>query len=215
MAMSKYQPHSVREAARRRPWLGFVVLVITIVVTALAGCATTEAPIGAAPGSSATAPTTPPMPGTPAAAAWEALVGPEGEYAAAAAYEAVIERYGNVEPYVSIHRAELMHVDALVRQLDRMGVSPPPNPWTGRIPAPDSLQIAARAWADGEVANIALYDRLLAQTDGDAALTRVFTNLRRASGQSHLPLFRQAAENGGTIPAGQMPSLGGTRAGAN
>lgn len=188
---------------------------MTIVVAALAGCGAAQEPADTAPGPVATAPTTSPTPGTPAAAAWEALVGPQGEYAAAAAYEAVIERYGNVEPYVSIHRAELMHVAALVRQLERMGVSPPPNPWTGRIPAPDSLQAAARAWADGEVANIALYDRLLTRTDGDTALARVFTNLRRASEQSHLPLFRRAAENGGTIPADQMPSMGGMGAGAN
>lgn len=134
---------------------------------------------------------------------------PDGEYAAAAAYAAVIHRYGSVEPYATIERAELRHVDALVRQLSRLGVAAPPNPWTGRIPAPPSLEAAARAWADGEVRNVALYDRLLHQTGGDVALARVFTNLRRASSESHLPLFRQAAASGGTIPAERMPAVSG------
>jgi hypothetical protein len=133
-------------------------------------------------------------------------MGPDGEYAAAAAYAAVIERYGQIEPYLTIERAELRHVEALVRQLERLGVSVPSNPWTGTLPAPDSLTEAARAWADGEVANIALYDRLLTQAAGDPALVRVFTNLQRASAESHLPLFRQAAENGGTIATEDMPS---------
>jgi hypothetical protein len=135
-------------------------------------------------------------------------MGADGEYAAAAAYAAVIDRYGNVEPYVRIERAELRHVAALVRQLERFGVTVPPNPWIGTIPAPDNLEAAALAWANGEVANVALYDRLLTQTGGDAALDRVFANLRRASEESHLPLFRLAAESGGTIPVDQLPSDG-------
>ncbi|MFV0463816.1 MAG: hypothetical protein ACK5MP_11595 [Nostocoides sp.] len=137
------------------------------------------------------------------AALWEALMGPEGEYAAAAAYTAVLNRYGqDVQPYASILTAEQRHADALTRQLERLGVTVPDNPWLGRIPAPDSLGAAATAWADGEVANVAMYDSLLGKVDGDAMATRVFTNLRRASQEQHLPAFRSAAANGGTLPTG-------------
>ncbi|GGS25707.1 hypothetical protein [Deinococcus knuensis] len=137
-------------------------------------------------------------------AAWEALMSPDGEYAAIAAYSAVIARYGQVEPYVSILRAEENHARALSRQLQRYGVAVPTNPYLGRIPAPPNLRDAAQAWADGEVLNVKMYDDLASLAAGDTALQRVFDNLRSASLNVHLPLFRQAATAGGTLTAGQM-----------
>lgn len=130
-------------------------------------------------------------------------MGPDGEYHASASYLAVIEKFGEVEPYVSIRAAEDRHSSALVRQLERLGIEVPENPYLGRLQAPSDLTTAARAWADGEVANIAMYDTLLAQTD-DAALFRVLTNLRRASADVHLPAFQAAAEQGGTLTPEQM-----------
>lgn len=144
--------------------------------------------------------------GTPAAAAWEALMGPEGEFASAAAYLSVLEKYGSVEPYRTILAQEEMHIQALSRQLNRLGVEVPENPWLGKIPAPANLQTAAQAWADGEVANVAMYDALMDQAADDARLTKVFTNLRRSSQESHLPLFTQAAQGDGTIAAADMPA---------
>ena len=86
-----------------------------------------------------TLPEAPPA-GTPAAIAWEALMGPDGEFAASASYLAVIEKFGEVEPYVSIQAAEERHSDALVRQLTRLGVETPENPYIGKIAAPDNLE---------------------------------------------------------------------------
>lgn len=80
-----------------------------------------------------------------------------------------------------------------------MGVAVPDNPWSGQVPAPADLRTAAQAWADGEAANVALYDALAAQAAGDPQLVKVFGNLRRASAEQHLPMFQQAAANGGTI----------------
>lgn len=127
-----------------------------------------------------------------------ALMGPDGEYAAAASYLAVLEEYGQVEPYATIYEAELRHADALIRQLERLGVEVPENPYLGEIPAPEDLQSAAEAWAEGEVLNIELYDYLLTMTD-DEQLTKVLNNLRSASLDSHLPAFRAAAEMVGLL----------------
>lgn len=189
---------------------------LTLLITLVAGCATgdqnspSERQLGQGLSASSqrtqppasplptTSMTTPPA-GTAAAAAWEALMGPDGEYAAAAAYTAVLDRYGTVEPYATIREAELRHISALTRQLERMGYTVPANPWLGTISAPENLQAAAEAWAEGEVKNVQLYDRLMADAAGDAQLTRVFTNLRRASQEMHLPMFEQAAANGGTL----------------
>ena len=66
------------------------------------------------------------------------------------------------------------------------------------IAAPADLQAAAQAWAEGEVANVELYDKLLSLTD-DPQLVKVLNNLRSASLDSHLPAFEEAAENGGVL----------------
>ncbi len=146
-----------------------------------------------------------PAEGTDALLAWEALMGPDGEYAALASYQAVLDAFGaDVEPYASIREAEARHADALTRQLERQGISVPENPYLGLIPAPEDLQTAAEAWAEGEVANVELYDNLIAQTE-DSRLLRVFENLRRASAEQHLPAFEAAAANGGTLDASDMP----------
>lgn len=148
-----------------------------------------------------------PADGSDAALAWEALMGPEGEFAALASYQAVLDEYGEVEPYATIMEAEARHADALIRQLDRMGVdTPTENPYLGLIAAPTDLTTAAAAWAEGEVANVELYDQLLAEATDDA-LIRVFNNLRRASAEQHLPAFEQAAENGGTLDPKEMSGL--------
>lgn len=164
------------------------------------------------PSNSATSPGSVPVPAAPAdpvaAAAWEALMSPVGEYAASASYQGVIDRFGPVEPYLSVQAAEERHIDALTRQLQRLGVTVPANPYAGKIAAPTDLRAAASAWAAGEVNNVAMYDRLLTKTSGDAALTRVFGNLRRASQEMHLPAFRAAAAHGGQLTPDQMRELG-------
>ena len=147
-----------------------------------------------------------PEEGTDASIAWAALFGPEGEYAAGAMYQAVIDEFGQVEPYVSIKEGEERHIDALVRQLERMDYDVPDNPYLGEVSAPADLQTAAEAWAFGEIANVEMYDELLTQTENET-LIRVLENLRRASLESHLPLFELAAENGGSLTPEQMPSI--------
>lgn len=148
-----------------------------------------------------------------ALAAWDALMGPDGEYAASASYQAVIDAFGPVEPYVTIQAAEERHVDALIRRLEACGVEAPENPYLGQLPAPADLATAAQSWADGEVANIAMYDELMARAAGDGQLEKVFTNLRSASQDSHLPMFQAAAENGGTLTAEQMAQFTGSGSG--
>lgn len=144
------------------------------------------------------------------AALIEALTGPDGEYAAYAMYSAVIDTYGDVEPYVTIREAEGRHIEALERQLDRYGIDyPKENPDLRKVEAPESLLEAAQAWADGEIANVELYDKLIAQVPADEYpnVVRVLENLRAASLEAHLPVFQAAAENGGTLMPQQMQEI--------
>ncbi len=154
-------------------------------------------------------PTTPALSDEAREAILEALTGPEGEYAAYAMYTAVLEKFGEVEPYLSIREAEARHIEALKRLLERYGVAyPEENPYLGKVPAPDSLEEAARAWAEGEIQNVAMYDRLLKAVADYPDAVRVFENLRRASNAMHLPAFQAAAENGGTLSPEAMKNFG-------
>lgn len=143
--------------------------------------------------------------GTDAFIVWEALMGSDGEYAALASYQAVLDEYGVVEPYATIMAAEGRHADALIRQLQRLGVEVPSNPYLGLIAAPGDLEAAAEAWAEGEILNVEMYDNLLSQTE-DSQIVKVLNNLRSASLDSHLPAFQLAAENGGLLTEDQMNS---------
>ncbi len=145
----------------------------------------------------------PSLPGEVAEALLEALVGPDGEYTAYALYSAVIDKHGPVQPYATIRDSEARHIAALQRQLDKYGIEyPTENPYLGLVEAPEDLQEAARAWVDGEIANIEMYNLFLEVMKDYPDITRVFVNLRRASLQSHLPAFQLAAERGGALEGG-------------
>jgi rubrerythrin len=113
------------------------------------------------------------------------------EYAARSFYARVVEAFGSRRPFVNILRSEERHVAALSKLCGQWGIPRPldPFPMETRI-EPTWLANCARAVA-GEVANIRMYDALLAQV-AEPEIRRVFLNLRAASLERHLPAFREA-----------------------
>lgn len=122
----------------------------------------------------------------------------DDEYKAIATYESVLAAFGPVRPFVHIVEAERRHADALLRLFAGRGLTPPADRWRGTVPAPASIEEACALGVSAEVENAALYQRLLAAVEGDAEVTQVFTALRDASQQRHLPAFRRCggARNG-------------------
>lgn len=117
----------------------------------------------------------------------------DDERKAQAAYAAVIAKFGSVQPFSNIIGAEQRHAAALERQLARLGIAVPPNPWTGKVAAPASLAQACETAIQGEIENIALYDRLIPMIE-DPAAREVMENLQAASRDRHLPAFRRCLE---------------------
>ena len=117
----------------------------------------------------------------------------EDERKAEATYAAVIEKFGPVRPFSNIIEAEQRHAAALERQLARLGIDVPPDPWTGKVAAPASLAQACESAVQGEVENIALYDRLIPMIE-DPAARQVMENLQAASRERHLPAFKRCLE---------------------
>lgn len=131
----------------------------------------------------------------------------DDEYRAWAIYDQVIADFGMVAPFSNIRDAEARHIEALHTLYTFYGLPIPANPWPGKVPRYASLQAACEAGTAAEVANGALYARLLAATPRPDILT-VFHNLQDASQQRHLPAFQRCAQGGG---GGGGGGLGGGR----
>lgn len=116
----------------------------------------------------------------------------DDEYQAWATYDQVIADFGEVMPFVNIRDAEARHIEALLLLFRRYGLVVPDNPWPGKVPRFASLREACEAGVAAEVANAALYERLLAATPRSDILT-VFQRLQEASQQRHLPAFQRSA----------------------
>ncbi|MFC1997015.1 DUF2202 domain-containing protein [Chloroflexota bacterium] len=99
-----------------------------------------------------------------------------------------MDTFGQVEPFVDIVVSEKRHIDALSNQFIKHNLQVPENPWIDNNPSFDNLQQACQVGVEAEIANVDLYDQLFSITD-DSSLTRVFTNLSKASLNNHLPQF--------------------------
>lgn len=130
-----------------------------------------------------------------------ALAGDEGEYAARARYAAIIAKFGPLQPFVNILKAEEQHIAVLKQQCVKYGVAVPED--TKVVTVPDTLLEAAKAAAEYEVLNAAMYGELLPIVASYPSLVTTFTNLGTASEESHLAALESAIEvleNGGTLP---------------
>jgi hypothetical protein len=70
----------------------------------------------------------------------------------------------------------------------------------GNVTPPATLLEAADLGVVAETVNVAMYDDLLTKATKYPSLVQVFTNLRAASLNNHLPAFEAAAAHGGSLP---------------
>lgn len=119
----------------------------------------------------------------------------DDEYQAWSTYDQVLADFGPVRPFVNIRDAEARHIEALAGLFARYGLPLHANPWPGRVPRYTSVQAACEAGVEAEIANGAMYDRLLTATQRSDILT-VLRNLQQASQQRHLPAFQRCAQGG-------------------
>lgn len=120
----------------------------------------------------------------------------DDEYRAWATYDQVIGDFGEVRPFDNIREAEARHIEALQIVFIRYGLPIPQNPWQGKVDRYPSLEAACTAAVVAEIANGAMYDRLLAATQRPDILA-VLRNLQVASQQRHLPAFQRCAGGAG------------------
>ncbi len=116
----------------------------------------------------------------------------DDEYRALATYDQVIADFGEVPPFSNIIQAEGRHIEALCVLFSRYGLAVPENSWPGKVERYANLQAACEAGVAAEIANGAMYARLLKATRRPDILT-VFRNLQDASQERHLRAFQRCA----------------------
>ncbi len=123
----------------------------------------------------------------------------DNEYRALADYDQVLRDFGAVRPFTSIREAEARHAAALITLLERNDLPVPANSWPGKVPRFAGVREACEAAIQGEIENVALYDRLKSTTRR-ADLLAAFELLQAASRDHHLPAFQQCAQRAGAMP---------------
>ena len=126
----------------------------------------------------------------------------DDEYQALATYAQVLADFGDIRPFANIVRSEARHAGALLELFERHGIPAPANSWHGRVRRYPSVTAACADAVRAEVANAALYDRLLASTTRPDLL-QVYRRLRDASQERHLPAFRRCATRAAAAGGGR------------
>jgi hypothetical protein len=117
------------------------------------------------------------------------------EWHAYAVYAAVIDQFGAVRPFSNIQRAEAQHAGAWATIFERYDLPLPAQPVLEELPEFASLAAACAVAAEAEIANMALYDKMMTTLADYPDMLQVATALRAASADKHLPAFERCAGN--------------------
>ncbi len=126
------------------------------------------------------------------------------EYKARAFYRLVIKTFGPVRPFINIVEAEDTHARAVEALCVRHGIPLPADDWDTKLEPPPSILEACRAGVQGELENIAMYDRFLRETE-KPEVRSLFQRLQARSREAHLPAFERCAARDGDTGQGAGP----------
>jgi hypothetical protein len=116
------------------------------------------------------------------------IAGYTDEFNAYSTYAAIVAQFGELRPVSAIMNAEAQHMDAWAFLFERYGVALP-ELQAPQLPTFATYTDAVTLARDAEIANIDLYDVMLATLADYPDMVQVVTNLRDASLNNHLPAF--------------------------
>ncbi|MCT2536771.1 rubrerythrin family protein [Aquibacillus koreensis] len=118
----------------------------------------------------------------------------QDEYLAQARYDNILGTFGDIPTFSRIRQAELRHISALLPLFERYQVPLPEDMSQNFVTTPESLKASYAAGVQGEIANIAMYDKFLAY-ELPVDMRTVFQQLRNAS-VNHLAAFERGLARG-------------------
>ena len=115
----------------------------------------------------------------------------QDEYRSHATYAGVLVNFPDQKPFSNIVEAEAQHISAVSQLFDVRGLSVPGSQYaTGDIAGFSTVTAACSASVVSETASYQMYDEFLKLLGAAPAdVVNVFTNLRNASRDKHLPAF--------------------------
>lgn len=116
----------------------------------------------------------------------------QDEYLARARYSLVIEKFGEQRPFSNIVNAEITHINHLLPLFNKYNITIPPDTSKNYVKVPISIKESLETGIQGEIENIAMYERFLKQSI-PSDVKMVFTQLRNAS-LNHLEAFKRALQ---------------------
>jgi hypothetical protein len=116
----------------------------------------------------------------------------QDEFLAQARYDAIIGKFGSIRPFINIKAAEQQHINALLALFQKYNKQIPENNAKQYASAPGTLKEAFNQGVQGEIDNIAMYDKLKNIQSLPEDVRAVFTQLGNAS-KNHLQAFQRGA----------------------
>ena len=114
----------------------------------------------------------------------------QDEYLAKTKYSIVVEKFREQRPFINIISAEVTHINYLTPLFTKYNIVLPADTSKEYIEEPSTIKESLEAGVQGEIENIAMYERFLKQ-DIPSDIKTVFTTLKNAS-QNHLNAFQRA-----------------------
>lgn len=119
----------------------------------------------------------------------------QDEYLAKARYTAIMNKFGSIRPFSNIVVAEQRHIAALLPLFKKYNVKVPEDIANQYASAPATLKEAFQQGVEGEVDNIAMYDKQKVIPSLPEDVKTVFTQLGDAS-KNHLQAFKRGLGRG-------------------
>lgn len=114
----------------------------------------------------------------------------QDEYLAQARYDTIIAKFGAIRPFTQIKSAEQRHISALLTLFKKYNVKVPEDNAKQYTKEPGALKEAYQAGVEGEVDNIAMYNKLASTSALPQDVKAVMKQLGDAS-QNHLAAFKR------------------------
>lgn len=114
----------------------------------------------------------------------------EDEYLAKAEYEKIMAEFDVTRPFSNIMKAETQHISALLPLFEKYDIAVPANTASEHLVIPDTLAEIYSIGVEAEIANIAMYEKFLADPDLPSDVKAVFTALMNGS-ENHLKAFER------------------------
>ncbi|MEH7436927.1 DUF2202 domain-containing protein [Neobacillus drentensis] len=114
----------------------------------------------------------------------------QDEYLAQARYDSIIAKFGAIRPFTQIKAAEQRHISALLPLFQKYNIKLPEDNAKQYTKTPNTLKEAFQAGVDGEIDNIAMYNKLASAAGIPQDVKAVMQRLGSAS-QNHLAAFKR------------------------